>query len=510
MSVESTESSTLNANPMATQRQSRERVLWMQFFAIASLIIVAVGVGWIYLGPATRDEGPRLTHTIERGNLVVTVTEQGTLESSDNTEIKCRVRGWSTVTEIVPSGTMVKPGDVLVKLDTKRVEDAISLHTTDTHTAQATLERSRANVAAAEIAEAAYLEGRYKSQKQSLERSYEIADANLKSATKMFEHSKEMFRRGYISEQEVIGNRFTVRQAQLELEIVETQLFVLDEYTKKMELETIRGNLLSSNSKLQADLSGFAMDDGRRKAALAELDHCEILAEKAGMVIYPSVAAWKDTPDVTEGAGVRRDQVLLLMPDLTQMQVKVGIHESMIDRIRTGQRAVMTLSEGKLIGSVKHVASVARPAGWWTGNLVKYDTVIDIPKDSDLDLKPGMSAQVEVVLAEYADVLTVPVAAVVETENETLCWVKKNNGVERRSVLLGDGNDVFIVVQEGLQEGDQVVLNPRAVVEDAKKEVLKTIDETESESQILSSEISRTELRESNSIFLGSGSLILL
>ena len=45
------------------------------------------------------------------------------------------------------------------------------------------------------------------------------------------------------------------------------------------------------------------------------------------MVIYPSAAAHKTTPDITEGATVRKDQVLLLMPDLDKMQVKVGIHE---------------------------------------------------------------------------------------------------------------------------------------------------------------------------------------
>ena len=44
-----------------------------------------------------------------------TVTEQGTLESSNNTEIKCKVRGFSTVTYVVPAGTVVESGDVLVR-----------------------------------------------------------------------------------------------------------------------------------------------------------------------------------------------------------------------------------------------------------------------------------------------------------------------------------------------------------------------------------------------------------
>ena len=444
---------------------------------LALLLLIGVGVGIVYVASTSASTGPNLTHEITRSDLIVTVTEQGTLESSENTEIKCRVRGYSTVTWVIPGGTLVEPGDELVRLDTKRIEDAIRLHTTDTYTAQATLERSKANVAQAEIAEAAYLEGRYKTQHQNLQREIKIAKRNLDIAKKMLANSKSMFNRGYVSELEVEGNEFTVTQAKLELEVKETQLNVLEKYTKQMELETIWGNLKATKAKLQADESGLAMDSGRRDKALAELEDCVIKAPRKGMVIYPSAAAWKDTPDVTEGATVRKDQVLLLMPDLEKMQVKVGIHESMIDRVKPGMLARLTLSEMTLEGTVSKVAAVAQPAGWWTGNVVKYDVIVDIPKAAGL--KPGMSAEVEVVLAEYQNELTIPVAAVVETEFDNLCWVKTPEGLERRPIQLGDGNDVFIIVKAGLQAGDEVVLNPRAFVEEAKNEILGSFSETE-------------------------------
>ena len=109
------------------------------------------------------------------------------------------------------------------------------------------------------------------------------------------------------------------------------------------------------------------------------------------------------------------------MPDLSQMQVKLGIHESVIDRVRPGLKAIVTLPDQTLEASVSKVASVTRPAGWWTGNVVKYDTEIKLP--SDEGLKPGMSAEVEVILAEHEDVLLIAVAAVVETEEGDFCWV---------------------------------------------------------------------------------------
>lgn len=410
-----------------------------------------------------------LTHTVKRDSLRVTVTEQGTIESSENTEIKCRVRGFSTVTWIIEGGARVEPGDELVRLDTKRVEDAISKHTTESHTARATLERSIADLKQAELAEAAYLEGEYKTQKQRMERELKVASTNLETAEKMLANSRSMFNRGYVTRLEVESNEFTVTQAKLELEVKQTELEVLEKYTKKMRLETIRGSLLASEAKRKADESGLAMDEGRRDRALRELDMCVIKAESSGMVIYPSAAAWKDTPDVAEGAVVRRDQTLLLMPDLEKMQVKVGVHESMIDKVHIGQQAQIRLPDLEVAGKVTSVASVARPAGWWTGNVVKYDVIVDIPPSDDL--KPGMSAEVELVLSEHEDVLTIPVAAILETEDGAFCWVKQDDGFQRQPLLLGDGNEVFVIVKNGVTADEQVALNPQAFLDDASLEM---------------------------------------
>lgn len=148
------------------------------------------------------------------------------------------------------------------------------------------------------------------------------------------------------------------------------------------------------------------------------------------------------------------------MPDVLQMQVKVGIHESIVDRIKPGQLAKVTMPNKTLEGTVSEVASIAKPSGWWTGNEVRYDTLIALPVVEGL--RPGMSAEVEVFVAQYDDVLTIPVAAIVDTDNGAYCWVKTAQGTRRRSLQLGDTNDVFTVVRTGLKEGDEVVLNPRA------------------------------------------------
>jgi multidrug efflux pump subunit AcrA (membrane-fusion protein) len=440
--------------------------------------MVAVLASAVSLVPgvmSSRESGPTLTHTIARGDLVVSVTEQGTLESSNNTEIKCKVRGWSLVTWVVEGGTEVQAGDELVRLDTKRIEDAISLQTTNFHTATATLEQSKAEVARAEIAIPAYLEGSYRTQLKSLERGLKIAETNLLTARKMLNHTQTMFKRGYVTDLEVEGNAFTVTQAELELKVIQTEIDVLNKYTKEMQLETLNGNLKASKSKLQSDEAGLAMDKARLDRAKEELENCIIKAERSGLVIHPSAAAWKETPDIAEGVNVRKDQVLLLMPDLSRMQVKVGVHESIVDHIKPGLAARITLPDKTLDGKVSSVSPVTRPAGWWTGNVVKYDTIIELPSVDGL--KPGMSAEVQIIIDRYTDVLTIPVAAVIETEEGDFCWVKTTEGTKRRLLKLGDTDDSFIVVKAGIKEGDEVVLSPLALIEEVQNEVLKPIDE---------------------------------
>jgi hypothetical protein len=103
--------------------------------------------------------------------------------------------------------------------------------------------------------------------------------------------------------------------------------------------------------------------------------------------------------------------------------------------------------------------------------MVKYDTVIRL--DSAAGLKPGMSAAVEILLGQHDDILTVPVAAVVQEEQDFFCWVDAGEGIERRSLELGDTNDQFIVIESGLAEGESVVLNPRSSIEDARREALR-------------------------------------
>ena len=459
-----TDTSAWKAN--GSQRPSRKRP---RTLLILGLGLIAIIVSVMALQPtlfATSVSNSAITYEVPRGDLLVTITEQGSLESSNNTEIKSKGRGFNTVTWVIPSGTVVKPGDELVRLDTKVLEEHLSLSKTNVHKSRASLAKTSTGLATAKIAIRAYKEGQYLTQLKELEKLVAVSDSNLIASQKMLFRVERLFKRGFVTELEVQSQSLTVEQAQLQLMVNRTKLDVLKRYKRAMELETRQGEVTAGESYVKRDEAELAMNISRRTRAEEELANCVIKANRGGLVIYPLPAPWKNEPEITEGVNVRYDQVLLLMPDLSKMQIKVGIHEEMIDRVKVGLPVTVALPDQTLEAKVSSVASVTRPAAWWTGNMVKYDTIIDLPIVEGL--RPGMTAAVKVVVAEHKDVLMVPVAAIVEAENGHLCWVKTSKGIQPRSLELGDSNDEFTIVLGGLNEGDKVLLNPQGHTKDTQ------------------------------------------
>ena len=454
---------------------TRSAPRWVWFLLLLGLVAIAGTVTQLMFldSPPVVVIDPDASHTVTRGELVVTITEIGTVESSRNTEIKCEIRGGyggrggrSTVTYVVPNGTTVKAGDELVKLDTKNIEETVSLGKTDTNRAKAALARTRTDVAIAQVAIDGYLKGEYRSQMTSLEKKLAADQRNIQHAEAILADIELLFARGFANDLQVRAAESTVQQAELELNVTNTEMDVLKRLTKTMQLERRKSQLIATRERLAGREAGVVLEQSRLELAMQEFERCVIKAPQSGLVIYPSTAKWKRTPDITDGASVHNNQVLLLMPDLDKMQVKIRVHESIVDRVKPGLAARVELPDRTLDTEISSVSAVARPAGWWDGNIVKYDTVIDL--HSIEGLRPGMSAKVELVVARYKDVLSVPLSAVVETDQGQFCWVETVGGPQRCSVTLGDRNDRFVIVQSGLQDQQKVVVLPVATVADAR------------------------------------------
>ncbi len=447
---------------------------WLKRSVMAVLALLALGLlflfGYrvIFAPPAERSV---LTHRVSRSDLAITITEEGTLESSSNIEIKCNVKGGSTVIWVVETGSVVQAGDILVELDTSQIEDNVTQKKISYENALANKIISESDVAVARTSIVEYLEGTYQEERSTIEKEIFDAEEAVRSAQLTYESATRLAAKGMVRSLQLEAEGFAVESARKELELKQKRLEALEKYTKEKRVQELNSNLSAAEARLAADISAWELERQRLEREKEQLVNCTIRSTGNGLVIFPSAAAWKEAPDIEEGATVREQQTLLMIPDLNQMQVKVGIHESKVDRLRVGMPAKIQLQELVLEGSVAEIAEVTRPAGWWTGNLVKYDTIIKIKPQPGL--KPGMSAIVDVVLAEHRNVLTIPVATIVESPAGFLCWVRTADGIDKRVIQLGDSNDEFTIVTDGLAEGDEVVLNPLAYIDEAQMQALQ-------------------------------------
>ena len=342
--------------------------MWLKTgIALALLALFAGLVPLISASFVGEEQNDYLTHTVSRGDLTVTVTENGTVESSNNKEIKCMVKGGSTVLWVIETGTTVEPGDELVRLDTSIIEDNITRQQIAYERAVANriIAQSEVDVAQTNIEE--YANGTYLEEKSSIEKTIFDAEEQVKKANLVLESSKRMAAKGMFGELQLEGQFFAVDSAEKDLQMKKQQLDTLENYKKKKMMQQLQSALAAAKARLAADEAALALEQNILEREKQQLENCVIRADTGGMVIFPSAAEWKEVPDIEEGAVVREQQTLLMIPDLSKMQVKVGIHESKVDQLSIGMPARVQLQELSLEGAVAEIAEVTRPAGWWTG-----------------------------------------------------------------------------------------------------------------------------------------------
>ena len=205
-----------------------------------------------------------------------------------------------------------------------------------------------------------------------------------------------------------------------------------------------------------------------------QMGKCKIYSPQNGMVAYfVEGDHWGgQSAAIKAGTAVRERQQLMSIPDLSHMQVKTAVHESVVDRVKPGLEATIRLDafpDRVYRGKVESVAVLPDAGNWLSSDTKVYETIVTIDQEVE-QLKPGMTAVVEIHMDYLTNVLCVPVQAIVQRRKDTWCYVADGSGLKRQDVKLGQTNDKFVEICEGLNEGDRLVLNPSAVLGEAAEE----------------------------------------
>ena len=262
-------------------------------------------------------------------------------------------------------------------------------------------------------------------------------------------------------------------QAKISLDLAKMELTLFTDYQrprKKLQLEsdyeqaqhelertkrTCAANLAKSIADLKSKRAQFRLQEKRFKKVQKQLDMCTIRAPQDGFVVY-NVEGRRSQP-IEIGTKVYYRQILMKLPDVSVMEVIAKIHESVVDQVKEGQRALVTidaLPNQVFQGRVTKISLMPDSQNRWLNpDLNVYSTSIELQGDAS-GLRPGMAAQVEIIVAELKNVLSVPIQCASMRNGKEVCFVMARNRAKMRLIKLGLNNDSFVEVREGLKDGD--------------------------------------------------------
>jgi multidrug efflux pump subunit AcrA (membrane-fusion protein) len=427
-------------------------------------LVIVVGMRTHVGGDA--GEGEPLLCRVYREPFLHELPIKGELESERNTEVRCEVRSrfgsWVRILDVVDEGTYVRQGDFLVRLDSSQLETERTQHLIVLERAQSLVVQTRTAYESAMVAREEYLNGEYALQRQTLDRALQLAKHREKTARNYLEASRKLLAGGYITGQQLEADQHALVAAETDANFAETRLRILDKLTRPKRLADLDSAVAVGKVKLES--AEFTLKTHRE--TLAEIDEqigkCTILAPVAGEVVLAHLHHEGHSHMVMAGEETIQNRVLIRLPDPSRMQVRVKLREDTVAMIRAGMSARMRFEafpDVELAGAVIKVNEYPEAPQWFAPSIKEYAAVIGI--DTPMaGMRPGLTADLKICVDQLPDAIQISSQAILARGKRNYCIVYDGHGFEARLVTLGPTNGRAVVIEDGLQEGERVVLRP--------------------------------------------------
>jgi HlyD family secretion protein len=447
--------------------------------------VVVVGGTTVYSVPAISKplksllvggKAEPITMVVHFGPLPITVVDKGNLESSANQDAYANVEGQTTIIMIRPEGTRVTKGELVCELDSASLNDQLVNQQITTKSAAANYENARLTREVAEIAVKEYVEGIYLQDLQTVEGEIKLAESDLSRSEDRLDWARRMYDKGYVSLATKNSEELTLKKARFALEQAQSKKNVLTQYTRPKTIKELQSEVEKTRSDELAKKATMELEVSKEKKLERQIAACKILAPSDGLVVYandPQRAFMSNAPQVEEGATVRERQKIFSLPDISKMQVNTKVHEAQIKAISRGLKArirVDAFAEQVLDGTVRDVNALPDSTNFFSSDIKVYTTKVQIDVPSG-GLRPGMTAEVEILVDRKEHVLSVPVQAIIQFGGKDHVTKKVGDRYEQIPVELGASNEKYVEVTKGLNDGDVVVMDPVGLMTDDEKRV---------------------------------------
>jgi HlyD family secretion protein len=442
---------------------------------VALVILAVLGLGALRRG-RNGGEGGFDTVAVERGDLTAIVGATGTVRAYQYALLAWETTG--TVEDIrVEIGDEVEQDQVLAVLEQSSLPSQILLAQTDLFAAERALEdllQSDQAQAAAQLAlaqaqdalrQAEYTWTVRQEGNRASGETLQIAQANLVLAERKVEQAEETYNRVAGRPQDDPQRAYALAQlaqARQERDSILRQLNWYTGHPTDIQQALLDAEVAMAQAQVDdaqrewerlsegPDPAEVAAAEARVAAAQASLEAARISAPFDGIVT---------SVDTREGDLISPGSPAVGLANLNSLLIDVSVSEVDINRISVGQEASLVfdaMPELTYTGRVTQVSLV----GVVEQGVVNFKITLELT-DADEMVRPGMTAAVNLVVAEIEDVLLVPNRAVRLREGERVVYVLRNGQPAPVTVRLGASSELFSQVLDGdLEEGDQILLNP--------------------------------------------------
>jgi len=389
------------------------------------LLAGAGGVGAVgYLGllpswGGSTDKTKPLSVAVSRGTLRIVVTERGNLESVKTVDGVCELAGYQNkIIQLTPEGNHVEKGEIVCRFDSAEIDKNIAQQEIKAKQAASKIETSLQEVEIAknkgatqidtavveltlgELDLEMYQKGTYLAETEKIQGDIGLKKKDYEEAKNQLEQIQGLVKKGFktpndlrVAETQAAGKELALKGAMTELMVKQKYEYKrkstefsskVDQFRKKVEqarAET-KASVSKAESEYEAAKATFTIEDQQLKEFRRQKEKTVIKAEQAGIVAYANEPYFDSSRQIREGATVYSRQKIFSLPDMSSMQVKVSIHESLIKKIKPGQTAEIRVDAFPnivVIGKVKTVSQLADSnRNWLSGGVKEYSTVVNI------------------------------------------------------------------------------------------------------------------------------------
>ena len=404
----------------------RLQQLWTRRRALAIIALLLAGSGVVGAVRFSRRSPTVPTFVLKREEFLDSLQVRGEVKALRSATISAPPEADNLeIMRIAADGTQVKQGDVVVEFDKTKTEQDFAQYRSTLKSAQAEIEQARAEARLADEEDQTAL----------IKARYAVETAKLEA-----------------SKQEILS-KIEGQEKQLELADAEQKLHEAEAKLKSDQA------LHQSTVKSKRNASKKAVFDVKRaEHALTEMN---LRAPTDGMISL--IQHWHSDGQTPFKAG---DQVwpgvaIAELPDASSLQVSARADETERGRLAPRQPVTIQLEaipDRQLAGHVERISTIASldfSGGWPFPRNFNLEIVLD---QTDPRLKPGMTAQLTVVVERLPNTLSSPVQSLFQKSGRNVAYVWAGTKFEERVIEVGKRSGDRVLVVKGLRPGERIAL----------------------------------------------------